>query len=275
MLSSSEKEFISVGVEQNLRNDGRGRLEFRQFTVQTGHLPLANGSAELSIIGGPSVLVGIKLDLEEPSRADPEKGLVECTVQCSSTCSQKFIGNRTADDMNAELSSRFQKFIGDSEGIDRESLCVRKRVLAWKVQIDAVITRYGGSIFDAIILAARAALKNTRVPKVTIHSEEGDDLDFEVNDDAAETSSIDVNQVPLSATLSKIGRCFIADPTEEEEQCTDCRLFVSVDKLGTLRGVEKTGEGSVPPDAMLRMIENASTLCGQLIDQLDNKVCSE
>lgn len=35
-ISPAEKYFIEHGVEHNVRNDGRGRLDYRHYTLETG-----------------------------------------------------------------------------------------------------------------------------------------------------------------------------------------------------------------------------------------------
>lgn len=35
-ISQAEKYFIEQGVEHNVRNDGRARLDYRHYTLETG-----------------------------------------------------------------------------------------------------------------------------------------------------------------------------------------------------------------------------------------------
>ncbi len=42
-ISAAEKLFIEGGVESGIRSDGRGRLDFRHLTLETGITSQANG----------------------------------------------------------------------------------------------------------------------------------------------------------------------------------------------------------------------------------------
>ena len=60
LLSAAEKEYIEQGVEQDIRNDGRGRLDYRPIEVQLGLIAQASGSARLRL-GKTDVVVGVKV----------------------------------------------------------------------------------------------------------------------------------------------------------------------------------------------------------------------
>ena len=62
LISVSEKSYITLGIESNFRNDGRGRLDFRPATLETGLITQASGSARIRI-AGTDVLVGIKAEI--------------------------------------------------------------------------------------------------------------------------------------------------------------------------------------------------------------------
>src|SRR5712671_1476247 len=73
-LSKSEKSYIqsSLQAQSPLRADGRSLHEFRAITLQTGVIPIANGSAHLNLgrssdesTGGTEVLAAAKLEVED------------------------------------------------------------------------------------------------------------------------------------------------------------------------------------------------------------------
>ena len=49
MLSPGEVKFIKGGVLDDIRADGRARLDFRPLSIETGLLPQTNGSARYFI----------------------------------------------------------------------------------------------------------------------------------------------------------------------------------------------------------------------------------
>lgn len=88
-LSAGEKQFIHGGIAQDLRSDGRQRLQFRPISVQTGVIPQANGSARVTL-GATDVIASIKAELGKPAPSLPDKGKVAIFIDCSSTAAPVF-----------------------------------------------------------------------------------------------------------------------------------------------------------------------------------------
>ena len=77
-LSKSEKTYIQTSLQSPspLRGDGRSLHQFRAITLQTGVVPIANGSAHLDLgrssdesMGGTEVLAAAKLEVEDIATA--------------------------------------------------------------------------------------------------------------------------------------------------------------------------------------------------------------
>ena len=66
MSSASEQQYTLQGVAGDLRDDGRGRLDFRHLTLEVCLFPQAGGSARLQV-GGTDVLVAVTPELAEPA----------------------------------------------------------------------------------------------------------------------------------------------------------------------------------------------------------------
>jgi exosome complex component RRP42 len=95
-LSKSEKSYIQTSLQapSPLRADGRSLHHFRAITLQTGVVPIANGSAHLNLgrssdesIGGTEVLAAAKLEVEDigvvgngNGGTGVEGGRIVCTV---------------------------------------------------------------------------------------------------------------------------------------------------------------------------------------------------
>lgn len=78
-LSPSEKEFISNGIDSNIRIDGRQRFERRRLQVVTNILPQASGSSTV-LISNTSVLVGIHARIDQPDFKTPNQGQLIVSV---------------------------------------------------------------------------------------------------------------------------------------------------------------------------------------------------
>jgi len=95
-LSKSEKSYIqsSLQAKSPLRTDGRSLHQFRGITLQTGVVPIANGSAHLNLgrssdesLGGTEVLAAAKLEVEDVAISNNgsggsgvEGGRIVCSV---------------------------------------------------------------------------------------------------------------------------------------------------------------------------------------------------
>ena len=87
-ISVSESDFISKGVECDIRADGRSRRYIRPFSINLDFISQANGSARC--IAGSDVLVCVKAEVasvmdsqEMEEERDATLGKVVCNVQWS------------------------------------------------------------------------------------------------------------------------------------------------------------------------------------------------
>lgn len=71
-LSAPERAFLLQGIEHGLREDGRGRHDFRSFELETGLAPQTNGSARLRCPhANTDIMVGVKLEIAPPKVRPP------------------------------------------------------------------------------------------------------------------------------------------------------------------------------------------------------------
>ena len=69
-FSAAERSFVELGVAQNVRNDGRERLDYRPLSIDSGVLPQTYGSSRVTIgkgivggNGGTDVIAAIKAEV--------------------------------------------------------------------------------------------------------------------------------------------------------------------------------------------------------------------
>ncbi|CAI7853237.1 unnamed protein product [Closterium sp. NIES-54] len=89
LISSAEGRFVTDGVAQNLRADGRAREVFRPFSLDTGVIPQATGSARLRL-GATHILACVKAEIGSPPAGRPWGGRIEVSVDCSPTATPAF-----------------------------------------------------------------------------------------------------------------------------------------------------------------------------------------
>lgn len=253
-ISSSEREFIAEGIALNVRGDGRTRMDYRDFKVKTDVAVHANGSARIQL-AGTDILVAVNVELEEPTADKPNHGRVESTVDCTTSASLAYEGNG-ANDLNQELTRQVNRLIADSGAIDTKALCLIPGKQCWVVYVDAMVLAGEGSLLDAIMLGAKAALLTATIPKVTVIQGETD-LELDVDGDPFSAIPLPFTDLPICVSLTLLGACFVVDANEEEELCMSSRLAVAVNAVGDVCGVHKTGAGGMAPGTMNELLKVA------------------
>ena len=66
------------------------------------------------------------------------------------------------------------------------------------------VLEWSGSVLDALSLAVRAALHNTRIPKLTVTGE-GEEMEIEVSDNPHDSTPVDATLAPIIITLTRVG----------------------------------------------------------------------
>jgi exosome complex component RRP42 len=280
LISSSEQRFILEGCLDHCRQDGRARNQARPYSIvcdsttsttnqndsdqnaasQQTPLVLSNGSARLVLPTGETHIVcSIKAEIVHPSSHQPQKGVVELSVDTLSASSR-----------NEELESTLLHLLGDFL-VDYEQLCIVPNYYVWRLSVDLMILcAHGGSIVDACSRVLQAALRSTTLPSVIPLAKEttkSDDKDadkpaLQVDADIAAAIVIPgVDQSPVIVTVT-ILKCqqssqsskkqppatmiLILDATAQEEACAFAQVHVAVDAKGTICAVQKAGGGSLP-----------------------------
>ncbi|OZJ04897.1 hypothetical protein BZG36_02510 [Bifiguratus adelaidae] len=243
-------------------------LAYREITLETGVISQTSGSARCRVGTGSDVLVGVKVEIGETGATGgpDDEGYVVCNVECSPSASQQFEG-RGADEINNEYTQALQRiYSGKQCGINLKKLCIIPRMQCWVIYIDALVLDYDGNVFDAITIATRATLFNTRIPKTTIADMGEGAMEFEVLDDVEEAERIEGwDNVPISVTLNKIGNRYFVDAAPLEELCADVRLMVSVNEKGNICSMQKGGSGSIEPTLLNEMLNSSQTIALAII----------
>lgn len=188
----------------------------------------ASGSCRVTIDGGTDVLVGVKVEVgsiepdvdaeeeEDPSAnadqgdvdagtiavKDRDRGRIVCNVECSPSATRVF-DPRQVEEMCNEYSQLMNRVLNAPHGgIDLKALCIIPGSTCWILNIDALVLDYGGNLLDAIFLATRGALHNTRIPRATVEQSDGR-LEFDIADEETEIVR-GWEDVPMCVTLNKV-----------------------------------------------------------------------
>lgn len=226
-LSIAEKAFIVKGASEDIRADGRRRLEMRSWRLESGFITQASGSARCNL-QGTEVVVGVKVEvgtsnttaseennmdllvengieiMETPRSSLHNAGMVVCQVDSSPSLS-RVSDAREIENLCIQSSEYMNRLLNSSKsGLDLQKLVIVPGVSHWILYIDVLVLDYAGNLMDAIMLATRAALINTRMPKCVVDNTGGH---FEVADDETEVVPGSDN-VPICVTLNEVRQCF-------------------------------------------------------------------
>ena len=241
-------EYLAKAVSQGHRFDGRKSDEYREIIVEPGITEGAEGSARVKI-GDTEVIAGVKLSLEKPYSDTPEDGNLMVNQELLPLSSPDFEAGPPSDPA-VEMARIVDRGIREAKAIDTKALCVEKGEKVWMVSVDIVSVNDAGNLIDASALAAVAALKNARMPKVK-------DGIINYKELTKEKLPLKADRLPVTVTIHKIGTSLVADPTSEEETASQARLSVAIMQDGNLVALQKGGAGPLSPEEIEKMLELA------------------
>ncbi|MFH1065684.1 MAG: RNA-binding protein [Nanoarchaeota archaeon] len=249
------KSYIQALAKKNTRHDGRKFDEFRQpVTVEYSvSAKSAEGSARVTM-GDTVVVAGVKMEFGQTYPDTPDEGSIMVSAELLPMSSPEYEGGPPTIEA-IELSRVVDRGIRESKALDFKKLCVRVGEKMWIVMIDIYPLNAAGNLFDAAALAAIAALKNARFPKV-----EDDKVLYK---DPSDTP-LPLSFMPVSCTVHKIGDKFLVDPTRDEELAADARLTVAFTEKGEVCAMQKGGEKPLTHDEIFAMVDLASLRAAEL-----------
>uniref|UniRef100_A0A674GS29 Exosome component 7 n=1 Tax=Taeniopygia guttata TaxID=59729 RepID=A0A674GS29_TAEGU len=252
VLSEAEKLYIVHGVQEDLRVDGRGCEDYRCAEVETDVVSNTSGSARVKL-GETDILVGIKAEMGTPKLEKPDEGYLEFFVDCSSNSPE--LEGRGGEELGTDIANTLYRIFSCENSVDLKSLCINPKEHCWVLYVDVLLLECGGNIFDAISIAVKAALFNTRIPKVRVLEDEEGTKEIELSDDPYDCIRLNIDEVPCVVTLSKIGYRHVVDATLQEEACSLASLLISVTSKGAITSMKKVGKGSLDPESIFEMME--------------------
>ncbi|CAK9295200.1 unnamed protein product [Gordionus sp. m RMFG-2023] len=266
-LGDGESSFIIKGIEKNIRIDGRTNNEYRTIYLELDNILNSHGSAQIRI-NNTEIMVAVKTEIMIPDILHPDEGSIEFYLECSANANPIFQG-KGGDELSEEITTLLYKLYDSSAAFDKKKLGICKNEFCWKLYVEILILQYGGNIFDAVSLAVKAALHNTRIPIVEVKKDE--DLQkyyIELSNNSSDEFNIDVSNCPLLLTISKIGANHIIDACLEEESCSIASLIFAIIPNGNILLTKKLGNGSLNPTSIKQMIISAKDIGIELHERL-------
>ncbi|KAI6654143.1 Exosome complex component RRP42-like [Oopsacas minuta] len=271
-LSVYEREYIIGGAEASIRSDGRKETEYRDFSIELGVVSNAYGSARVDLHSDTTVVMtAVKAELVAPLDDRPDEGKVEFSVECSPVVGPGFEGH-SSDFIGLGITHLVKKtFLTSPNAFNTKSLCVLSGRQNWCLYVDTLILQMGGNLVDVVMIAIRAALENTRLPRTTI-VEEGEVPEIEISDDPTSQIQIDTTGIPLCVTLHKVGIKVLVDARRDEETCSRACMHVIVNQTGKVCGMHMSQGGSFTPKQVLSGVERAVLQSKAMFESIREKI---
>jgi len=257
------KTYLERFLEENVRPDGRGFLEFRDCSINVGSISTADGSS-LVRLGDTTVVCGVKAEIAEPDLDAPEDGFLVPNLDLPPLCSPKYKPGPPSDDAQI-LSSRLNEALILSKVLPTNSLCIQPGKFVWVLYVDATCINYNGNVFDATLLAMVAALKNVRLPKATYHEETN-----HVTCSRKTREPLSLSEAPISSSFGVFDSSrLLADPTAFEEPLLETTVSVITNSEGRLLSINQLGQ-HLPPelDILSKCIANAQNRTTEIMQKI-------
>ncbi len=241
VVSEIRRNHINELLRKGARMDGRGPLDIREISVETGVIDTAEGSARVRY-GDTEVLAGVKMAIGTPFPDTPDKGVLTTSMELIPMAHPDFESGPPGGDA-IELARVVDRGIRESGMVDVGKLCISPGEEVWMCFLDIYAINYDGNLFDAAALALVAALKTATVPAS--------------NFDKGEDFPLPITCLPVTVTVAKIENTLIVDPTFDEEMVSSARLTVTSDENGDIRAMQKGKSGSFTVDEISEIVDLA------------------
>ena len=245
MHEELKNKIISL-LSKGIRLDGRKPDQYRDIVLELGVSKNAEGSARVKI-GDTEVIAGVKLEVMKPYPDTPDSGSMMINVELTPMSSPEF-ENGPPSIAAIELARVTDRGIRESKAIDTKKLCIEAGEKVWMIVTDICTINDDGNLFDAISLAAMAAIKDTVFPAF-----DGESIDYKTKTD----KKIPLSKTPITVTVFKYGDNILIDPIIDEMKVYDARLTVSVLENDNICSMQKGGDAPIAHEDLYKMIEMA------------------
>ncbi len=248
------RSHLSELASRDERSDGRGRWEGRDYTLETGVLERAEGSAKV-VIGDTIAYAGVKFQIMTPYPDRPDQGGLMTSAELRPVAGRHFEAGPPSPD-SIEIGRVVDRGIRESGCIDVTDLCIIPGEKAWQVILDLFAISDDGNLFDAFALGAIAALKTAVLPAERF--------------DVGEDRPLPVNGTPIMCSYQKVGGRFVYDATREEEVGGDERIHITLGEGDHVHSLQKGLKGIFTASEFAEIMDVAKARCAELREVVDS-----
>jgi len=241
---------VVAGVRAELGRVGRKKMIENETTMEeednitTTYTVVEGGEAPLFAQSGQSGL-------------DCSSEHIAVNVDMPPLCSSKFKGGpggRMPEEalIIAQRINNVIRTVGANLVEPKQFLFDDEGLYTWFLHVDVTCLDYDGSVYDACLMAAIAALKTVTLWRG--HVDEETERPIAHADSAL---NLNLGIIPISSTFATFDGCLLVDPTSEEENLQDSRISVTCDNSGRLYELYKPDGSSVSLKTISQCIQIA------------------
>jgi exosome complex component RRP42 len=266
-ISNINKIQIADLLKDNKRNDGRKLLDYRDFKIETNISINAEGTARVRL-GKTEVIVGIKMDTQEPYSDHEDEGTMVVGMEFSQMAGNRYESGPPKID-SIEIARVIDRGIRESGFIDWKKLCIKEGEKVWSISIDIYCINDDGNVLDASAIAAVAALKLSRFP---VYDEEAGKVKYgEFTKDSLPLT----DKVPFTMTFHKIRDRIFVDPNREEEDTSETRMTFAIscpkkDKM--INAMQKGNQETITGDELEQMVNYSEKLYDEMFPKIEKQI---
>lgn len=261
------KKRIAELLKEGKRIDGRGKLDYRKIEIETGISGKAEGTARVKI-GNTDVIVGIKMDTQEPYPDHLDEGTMVTSMEFSPICGERYEPGPPKIDA-IEVARVVDRGIRESGFIDWKKLCIKEGEKVWSILIDIYCINDDGNVLDASSIGAVAALMVSKFP---VYDEKEEKVKF---DEHSKNSLPLTDNVPFTMTFHKIGDSFLLDPNRDEEDAHNARITLAISKPKKEHIINAMQKGEINVlsiEDMNLIIDEAEKIYDEVFPKIEKKI---
>lgn len=266
-IPNINKNKITEVLEKDKRLDGRKLFDYRDIEIETNISKNAEGSARVRI-GKTEVIVGVKMDVQEPYPDHEDEGTMVTGMEFSPISGARYESGPPKIDA-IEVARVVDRGIRESKFIDFKKLCIKEGEKVWSVLIDIYAINDDGNILDASALASVAALMVAKMPK---YDEKTEKVKFgEFTKDSIPLTE----NIPFTMTFHKIKNKLFIDPNRDEEDTSEGRVTLAITKPKKeyiINAMQKGDMALFSIDELEQIIKESEKLYDKMFPEMDKKI---
>ncbi|WFD05504.1 hypothetical protein MVES1_000834 [Malassezia vespertilionis] len=217
------QEYLRRHLDNHVRDDGRAFTEPRNVSVATGILSQANGSAVVRLGNATMVTAAVHAEVAEPLWERPSEGFIVPNAVLAPLCSPVYHTGPPEEDAQL-LTHTLQRVLSVSNVLPRDALVIEPGVAVWSLNVDVLCVSANGSVLDAAVLAAVAALGNATLP-VPVNTVDAAHCICS----AEKRTKLQLQGMPIVSTFGIVDATYLlTDPVAFEESLTNALISVGI-----------------------------------------------